>query len=102
MGLVHRDLSMPDILVEAGTARVADLGMVACASNLVLEETMATLALRAPEVLLGFTQLVCPPAMDIWSCGVVLTALFIGQLPFGDGRASEPQVFHKQARFCLN
>ena len=100
MGVVHRDLGMPNILIHEGSAIVADLGMAACASNLVLEETVTTAAFRAPEVLLGCTHLERPSAMDMWFCGVVLAALFMGQLPFGDGNGSKLFVFENQV-CCL-
>ena len=50
-GVAHRDLSMGNVLMkeDSGVCVVADLGLAACATSIILERPVTTAWYRAPE-----------------------------------------------------
>jgi serine/threonine protein kinase len=99
--VAHRDLSMGNILYETNTdsARIADKGLAHCATSRVLEGKVRTLWFRAPEVILGYTNLSVEHTTfnqwcDMWSAGCVLGALWCGTIVFEAD--SEVEVWEKQ------
>jgi serine/threonine protein kinase len=83
--VAHRDLSLANILFDAraNSARIADLGLAQCATTKVLECKVTTLWFRAPEIVLGMTNLSCSQTMfDMWSAGCILGALWSATIFF--------------------
>ncbi len=100
--IVHRDISLSNVLIDgrANAAKLADLGMAACASSFVIERMVSALAYRAPEMLLEFDTLQDGQVpLDLWSLGAVWCALFAATHIFGDGNCSLRGVFRAQALF---
>ena len=80
-GVSHRDLGMSNVLIreDGGTCVVADLGLAVSASNCILERPVTTAWYRAPEACFAGNSLVCQQsALDLWSYGALLAALWTG------------------------
>ena len=84
----HLDLCLPNMLLSFNdnTVVIADLGLAACASSFALERSVTQMAGRAPEVLFSHSggdyvaALTAPQcSVDLWSLGVVVAALQVGQ-----------------------
>ena len=84
-GVVHRDLTMPNILYDtrANAVVISDLGMAVSAANFIFDCHVTGIWYRAPEALVGIQEMPCSQAaLDLWSAGVVLAALCCGSLLF--------------------
>lgn len=82
--IVHRDLKVENILISrSGTIKIIDFGL----SNVFspqshLSTFCGSLYFAAPELLDG--RMYTGPEVDVWSFGVVLFVLVVGQVPFDD------------------
>ncbi|KAF1807756.1 kinase-like domain-containing protein [Mucor lusitanicus] len=82
--IVHRDLKVENILISrSGTIKIIDFGL----SNVFspqshLSTFCGSLYFAAPELLDG--RMYTGPEVDVWSFGVVLYVLVVGQVPFDD------------------
>ncbi|KAL9546411.1 hypothetical protein MBANPS3_006672 [Mucor bainieri] len=82
--IVHRDLKVENILISrTGTIKIIDFGL----SNVFspqshLSTFCGSLYFAAPELLDG--RMYTGPEVDVWSFGVVLYVLVVGQVPFDD------------------
>lgn len=77
-GVIHRDLTLANVLVDGNTwdVRLADFGLSrARETDQDVTMDVVTLPYRAPEVLLEYSQYTT--AIDIWSLGCVMAELFI-------------------------
>ncbi|KAI9316408.1 kinase-like domain-containing protein [Dichotomocladium elegans] len=81
--IVHRDLKLENLLLlDDKHILITDFGFANHCADDLLSTCCGSPCYAAPELLLG-TEYV-GPAVDIWSCGVVLYAMLCGYLPFDD------------------
>ncbi|CAH1779722.1 unnamed protein product [Owenia fusiformis] len=88
--VVHRDLKPENVVFfeKLGIVKLTDFGF----SNKFipgkeLETSCGSLAYSAPEILLGDSY--SAPAVDVWSLGVLLYMLVVGEAPFQEANDSE-------------
>lgn len=92
LGVAHRDLKPENILLNSnGVIKLADFGL----SNTIRDGTCLLTSCgspnyASPEVINGDPY--DGPAIDIWSCGVILYASLTGTLPFES--ESIPNLFY--------
>uniref|UniRef100_A0A1B6CLG2 non-specific serine/threonine protein kinase n=2 Tax=Clastoptera arizonana TaxID=38151 RepID=A0A1B6CLG2_9HEMI len=84
LGIVHRDLKPENLLLdEHDNLKISDFGLAtlfrAKGQERLMDKRCGTLPYIAPEVLLRPYK--AEPA-DIWSCGIILTAMLSGELPW--------------------
>ncbi|OTF77362.1 maternal embryonic leucine zipper kinase-like protein [Euroglyphus maynei] len=87
-GFAHRDLKPENILFDNNhKIKLIDFGLAANSSKnkaalAFLQTCCGSPAYAAPELLRGLTY--SGPAVDVWSAGILLYSLLVGQLPFDD------------------
>ena len=77
-GVVHRDISLNNILVDGrnNAVKLADFGMAASASNFIFDRTVTALSYRAPEAILKAAVPDGQTPLDMWSLGTVWACLW--------------------------
>jgi serine/threonine-protein kinase Chk1 len=96
-GVSHRDLKPENILLsESGSLKIADFGMATMFAHKGQRKTSTTLCgsppYIAPEILLcrrderrsASAHKYDPEMADIWSCGVILFVLLVGNTPWDE------------------
>lgn len=87
-GFAHRDLKPENILFDENhRIKLIDFGLAANSSKnkaalAFLQTCCGSPAYAAPELIKGHTY--SGPSVDVWSSGVLLYSLLVGQLPFDD------------------
>ena len=102
--LVHRDLSMQNILlhIPSNCAKIAGVGLAVCASNFVLDRPISTLWHRALEVFLGVQALDFEQtAFDMRPFASIMSALFLARICSGSAWRG-PQDRASISWFCRN
>ncbi|KAI9310888.1 kinase-like domain-containing protein [Dichotomocladium elegans] len=85
--IVHRDLKLENLLLdEKKNLLVTDFGFANCiGTDGLMATSCGSPCYAAPELVLnGSRGRYAGPAVDVWSCGVILYAMLCGQLPYGD------------------
>ncbi|KAK9450472.1 uncharacterized protein V1518DRAFT_413933 [Limtongia smithiae] len=83
--IVHRDLKLENILMDKGnrSVKLCDFGFTReCEPKRFLQTLCGTMCYAAPEMVKGIKYL--GQAVDVWSLGIILYALLVGELPFDD------------------
>lgn len=110
LGVSHRDLKPANILLtSAGEVKIADFGLSnSFGSEGLLETRCGSPCFIAPEMIAS--QLYDGRLVDVWSLGVVLYLMLVGQVPFSDenrtrmfrkicaGRFTVPKTVSREAR----
>ncbi len=107
--LVHRDLKLENILIDAKfRAKISDMGCARRQMNKYLHTITGSYAYGAPELVSGENY--DGKKADVWSLGIILYAMVIGKLPYGDkGKLKKmlkertkppPYPEHLSARCC--
>lgn len=74
-GIAHRDLSLENVLLQSGNAKICDFGLSTDANTL-CDDVVGKLYYMAPEVVNG--EQYSPKGADIWSLGILLFILLTG------------------------
>lgn len=104
-GFAHRDLKPENILFdEKHKIKLIDFGLAANSSQnksglSFLSTCCGSPAYAAPELLRGMTY--SGPAVDVWSAGVLLYSLLVGQLPFDDDNINNLYKKIQNGRFFM-
>ena len=78
----HRDIKPENILLDSvGNVKLVDFGMASREHNEGLQTSCGSPHYASPEIALG--QKYRGAQVDVWSCGIVLYVMLVGQLPFG-------------------
>ncbi|MDU0967707.1 MAG: Stk1 family PASTA domain-containing Ser/Thr kinase [Actinomycetaceae bacterium] len=84
-GIIHRDIKPENVLLsDEGDVKVADFGLahaVTAATGTTTGTVMGTVAYMAPEVV---AQGASGAPSDIYSAGIILYELLVGQTPYAD------------------
>ena len=96
-GVVHRDISLNNILVDGrnNAVKLADFGMAASADTFIFDRTVTALDYTAPETILYATPSQGQTPLDMWSLATVWAVLWSASNVF-HGK-SLPDVFRRQA-----
>ena len=84
-GCVHRDLKLENILLDKhGNVKLVDFGFTReyAGSTSYLQTWCGTICYSAPEMIKG--EKYAGEKVDVWSLGIILYALLVGELPFDD------------------
>ncbi|KAF2222168.1 hypothetical protein BDZ85DRAFT_265012 [Elsinoe ampelina] len=84
-GCVHRDLKLENILLDKhGSVKLVDFGFTReyAGTTSYLQTWCGTIAYSAPEMIKG--EKYAGEKVDVWSLGIILYALLVGELPFDD------------------
>ncbi|KAG6617204.1 CAMK/CAMKL protein kinase [Phytophthora cinnamomi] len=88
-GVAHRDLSLENVLLKDGQAKICDFGLSADAEQL-SSDVVGKYYYMAPEIAQG--QVYDPKRADVWSLGVLLFILLTGSPLFADQQRCAPTL----------
>ncbi|KAF1318802.1 Serine/threonine protein kinase, partial [Globisporangium splendens] len=94
-GIAHRDLSLENVLVRDGVAKICDFG-VSTQVNRVCTEKVGKAYYMAPEVVAE--QAYDPAAADMWSLGIMLFIMITGS-PLTPRASVQEQAFRALQTF---
>ncbi|KAF9597063.1 hypothetical protein IFM89_015254 [Coptis chinensis] len=98
-GVVHRDIKPENVfLTSSGKMKLADFGLAAWITIGKLSGLVGSPVYVAPEVLVGDYS----EKVDIWSVGVLLHVLLVGELPFQANTKEAIDEAHKKENLNIN
>ena len=94
LGVVHRDIKPENVLLDAnGNLKLCDFGLSAVYRHKGQTKKCASMVgsppYVAPEIVMG-GEYEGPP-VDLWSCGVVLFVLLLGNTPWDSPESTSPE-----------
>jgi calcium-dependent protein kinase len=89
VGVAHRDLSLENVLLKDGQAKICDFGLSA-AANQFSNDVVGKFYYMAPEVTQGAVY--DPKGADVWSLGVLLFMMLTGSPLFADEDSRAPTL----------
>ncbi|RLN86745.1 hypothetical protein BBJ28_00003479 [Nothophytophthora sp. Chile5] len=88
-GVAHRDLSLENVLLQGGQAKICDFGLSTDA-NVLSDDAVGKFYYMAPEVSQGVHY--DPKKADVWSLGVMLFIMLTGSPLFADEAPRAPTL----------
>ena len=85
MGITHRDIKLENILLDSSkkNIKVIDFGLSNyCANTELLSSDCGSPCFASPEMIMGNSYR--GVTTDLWSSGIVLYSMLVGELPFND------------------
>jgi len=111
-GFAHRDIKLENFLVDTTklingipTIKLCDFGFAISCSPTTPQKfrRCGSDEYIAPELIVSSEKPHSPQSSDIWSLGIILYALLVGQLPFTyDTPQNRVKMFHRIARGEIN
>ncbi|KAI8380008.1 kinase-like domain-containing protein [Choanephora cucurbitarum] len=99
--LCHKDLKLENILLDHDfNVKICDFGLALSLDQQEQEMTGGSLAYVAPEQLMS-AEALAKTATDVWSLGVILYGLVVGNLPFMEGYDLKLQQAIMKGQFTM-
>lgn len=94
---IHRDIKPANVLLACdGAVKLADFGVAANAETVGASSFVGTTSYMSPERIRGGTH---GPQSDIWSVGVVVAQMIVGEYPFSSAKTNFMKLLQEITQF---